>query len=46
MSNQTIEIIEQAISKRLERGFHDGYCYFANEWRLLKAGVRNRLKKR
>ena len=39
MNNQTIETIKQAISKRLQHGFHDGYCYFADEWRLLRVGL-------
>lgn len=33
-----IQIITQAISDRLSRGFVDGYCYSPDEWRLLKVG--------
>lgn len=36
---QEIEAIKQAISARLQRGFHDGYCYLKDEWRLLKVGI-------
>ena len=28
--------IIQAITERMKRGFTDGYCYYPDEWRLLK----------
>jgi hypothetical protein len=36
---EKIKIIQQAIAERLQRGFHDGYCYSPDEWRLLKLGL-------
>ncbi len=36
---QEIKVIQQAIAERLQRGFHEGYRYSPDEWRLLKLGL-------